>query len=69
MKWYEIAVIVLAVAFVIGVIVGTTIRKYRNKKKGIPACCCDCSQCSACSHCTPIKDIVGVKKDETDNNQ
>ena len=66
MQAYEIVLIIVAVLFVIGVIVGSIVKKYRNKKKGIPACCCDCSSCSACSHCTQIKDIVG-KKDETNN--
>ena len=58
MQVYEIVLIVVAVLFVVGVIVGTTVKKYRNKKKGIPACCSDCSSCSNCSGCSQYKDVL-----------
>lgn len=45
MQWYEILVIVLAVAFVIGVIV---MSKIKHKKGGG---CCDCSSCALSCSC------------------
>ena len=48
MQWYEILVIVLAAAFVVGVAVWQAIRR----KKGKGGCDC-CSDCAHCSHCTP----------------
>lgn len=48
MQWYEILVIVLAAAFVIGVSVWQIVRK----KKGKSGCDC-CSECTHCSHCKP----------------
>ena len=66
MKAYEIVVIVLAVLIVAGVIVGTSVKKYRNKKKGIVGCCCDCAHCSACPHCTQK---AVVEKDEATDNR
>lgn len=50
MSALEIIVIVASVLFVVGVAVGTIVKKARNKKKGIVGCC-DCSSCSACSYC------------------
>lgn len=48
MQWYEIVIIVLAVAFVAGVAVWQIIRK----KQGKSGCDCGCSQCTgACPHC------------------
>lgn len=66
MKAYEIVVVVLAVLIVAGVITGTLIKKYRNKKKGIIGCCCDCAHCSACPHCTQ-KAVVA--KDDANSDQ
>ena len=47
----EIVVIVACVLFVAGVVVGVVVKRARNKKKGIPTCCCDCSRCNGCAHC------------------
>ena len=46
MQWYEILVIVLAAAFVVGVGVWQIIRR----KKGKVGCDC-CSDCADCSRC------------------
>ena len=51
MQWYEILIIVCAVAFVVEVVVWQIVR--RKKGKG----CCDCSACSAhCSACRAAKE-------------
>ena len=50
----EIVVIVVCALFVVGVIVGTIVKKVRNKKKGIVGCC-DCSACASCPHCCANK--------------
>lgn len=47
MQWYEILIIVLACAFVLGVIVWQIVRRKRGK--GGCDCCEGCSHCSACS--------------------
>lgn len=47
MTWYEIFVIVLAAAFVIGVFAWRIIRR----KQGKGGCDCGCSDCSHCSAC------------------
>ena len=48
MQWYEILLIVLAAAFVLGVVVWQIIRK----KQGKSGCDCgDCSHCEGCSVC------------------
>ena len=48
MQWYEILIIVLAAAFVVGIAVWQIIRR----KKGKVGCDC-CSACSGqCPHCT-----------------
>lgn len=48
MQWYEILIIVLAAAFVLGVIVMTIIRK----KQGKSSCGCDCGGCgNSCPAC------------------
>ncbi len=49
MHWYEILVIALAAAFVIGVCIWQIIRK----KRGKGGCDCGCSTCAHCSHCKP----------------
>ena len=46
MQWYEILIIVLAAAFVVGVGVWQVIRR----KKGKGGCDC-CSDCTHCPHC------------------
>ncbi len=48
MSWWEILIIIAAVAFVVGVIAVGIIRK----KQGKTSCDCggDCSGCSCCSH-------------------
>ncbi len=46
MSWWEIMIIVAAVAFSIAVIAVSLI----NRKKG-KTCCGDCSGCSCCSAC------------------
>lgn len=51
MAWYEILVIVLAGAFVIGVAVWQIVRK----KKGKSGCDC-CGECSHCSRCKQEKE-------------
>ncbi len=45
MSAVEIVVIVLAAAFVVGVIALSIVRK----KQGKSSCGCDCSRCSGCS--------------------
>lgn len=57
MQWYEILIIVLAAAFVLGVIIMSLIRK----KQGKSSCGCDCSGCSGCSACK------GKDKDRKEN--
>lgn len=49
MQWYEILIIVLAAAFVVGVAIWSVIRR----KKGKTDCGCGCSGCSGCSGCKP----------------
>lgn len=50
MQWYEILLIVLACAFVLGVIVWQIIRKKQGKSS------CDCGgNCSACCGCSYAK--------------
>lgn len=60
MTWYEILIIVLASAFVIGVIVWQIVRKVQGKSG------CDCGDCggncSHCSACRPNPDKKGAKK-------
>lgn len=52
----EIAVIVIASAFVVGVIAWQIYKKYKAKKSGGSVGCCGCcSSCSSCSHCAPTK--------------
>lgn len=48
MQWYEILIIVLACAFVIGVVVWQIVRK----KKGKSGCDCggNCAACRGCAH-------------------
>jgi len=48
MQWYEILIIVCAVAFVAGVIIASIIRK----KQGKHSCDCggDCCSCAGCAH-------------------
>ena len=46
MQWYEILIIVLSAAFVVGVGVWQVIRR----KKGKGGCDC-CSDCTHCPHC------------------
>lgn len=51
MQWYEILLIVLACAFVVGVGVWQIIRR----KKGKGGCDCGCSSCAGCPHCKATK--------------
>ena len=51
MTWYEILIIVLAAAFVIGVF-GWRIAR---KKQGRGGCDCGCSDCSHCTACSAAK--------------
>ena len=46
MQWYEILLIVLAAAFVVGVAVWQIVRR----KKGKGGCDC-CTECTHCPHC------------------
>lgn len=52
MQWYEILIIVLAAAFVVGVITRSVLRK----KKGKSGCGCDCGSCGGCSACASRKE-------------
>ena len=54
MQWYEILIIVLAAAFVIGIGVWQIVR--RKKGKGGCDCCLDCAHCSRCKEQAPSKD-------------
>ncbi len=47
MTWYEILIIVLAAAFVIGVVVWQIVRRRRGKG----GCDCGCSSCAGCPAC------------------
>ncbi|MDE6412195.1 MAG: FeoB-associated Cys-rich membrane protein [Clostridia bacterium] len=60
MNWYEILVIVLATAFVVGVCIWQIIRK----KKGKGGCDCGCTTCAHCSRCKPKGDSGESKKPE-----
>ena len=48
MTWYEILIIVLAAAFVIGVAAWRIVRR-RQGKGGCDCGCSDCSHCTACA--------------------
>lgn len=58
MQWYEILIIVLAAAFVIGVTVWSVVRR----KQGKNSCGCDCSHCSGCSACKTAQKRANDKK-------
>ena len=58
MTWYEILIIVLAAAFVVGVTVWRIVR-HRQGKGG---CDCGCSDCSHCSACSAAKKTAGAKE-------
>lgn len=45
MKWFEILIIVVAVAIVAGAILSAVLKKRRGKNS------CGCSDCSACCGC------------------
>ena len=48
MSLWEIVLIVACALFVVGVAIGSAVKKKRNKKKGIVACC-DCGgSCGGC---------------------
>ncbi len=47
MTWYEILIIVLSAAFVLGVAAWQIIRR----KKGKGGCDCGCNGCSGCPRC------------------
>ena len=50
MQWYEILLIVLAAAFVVGVGIWQIIRRKQGKGG------CDCGKCTGhCPHCKPQK--------------
>ena len=51
MTWYEILIIVLAAAFVIGVFGWRIVRKMQ----GMGGCDCGCSDCSHCTACSAAK--------------
>lgn len=51
MTWYEILIIVLAAAFVVGVFGWRIVRK----KQGKGGCDCGCSDCSHCAACSAAK--------------
>ncbi len=51
MQWYEILIIVVAAAFVVGVAVWSVVRR----KKGKTDCGCGCSGCAGCSLCNTAK--------------
>ncbi len=46
MTWYEILIILVSAAFVIGVIAWSIVRRKRGK-----TCCSDCGSCPHCSGC------------------
>ena len=51
MQAIEIVVIIAAVAIVLGVAVGTVVKKRIARKKGVPACCSGCESCPHCKAC------------------
>lgn len=51
MTWYEILIIVLAAAFVIGVLGWRIVRKMQGRG----GCDCGCSDCSHCTACSAAK--------------
>lgn len=60
MQWYEILIIVACILIVFGVVIGSVLRKKRNKGKG--GCGCGCSECSGCSEYKKILEAEKGKK-------
>ena len=62
MQWYEILVIVFAIAFVVGVTTWQIVK--RKKGKG----CCDCSSgCTSCPHCKTQKSDKAMSEGKKSN--